>query len=524
MPEHGTCLGHHSPSPVPCARQIRKDLNKTLETLKTVARRAPKRRVQVENEPLPASKPRGYPSLSSANEPSLAPSPSASAATPVIAGATNAAAAAASAATATSTDGAFTAAAGTVAPFASVLRKQTGGVSDSGGEGSPLAHGTTVEVLPDEGNGEVLAASLFASPSSSSSMPSATAPASSVQPTIEQTTSHPVMNYRDGGTARQVDGLVNVNINEGDHKTRGSGFTAEAGGTRPPEVTLSAAEAGASPTAAAVRTTVARAAPPSKANAGAVAMPPAPPLAAAVSVTPGPDLNPAVSVKVAEANNKGTSDAAIVALSSRAKHASSTIGGGTDSSTPEVAHPAGGETATTAVNFPQGGGDNSNNSSKAPSAPVQDKRRPKKKSAARKNTIASRASGTSRGKQQLPTSGYQFEHMWRSADGKPEARLELLRAVPPSSISKIFRRTPIEVELLGGILEHLEQAFLPGLPATALRWLKDLSKGSRFGMTVSLLGEGDGRGATRELLARLEAAATAEPEDLEALRKQYLLF
>lgn len=524
MPEHGTCLDRHSRSPVLCARQIRKDLNKTLETLKTVTRRAPKRRVRVENEPLPASKPRGYPSLSSADERSLAPSPSASPATPVIAGATNAAASAASAATATSTDGAFTAAAGTVAPFASVLRKQTGGVSDGGGEGFPLAHGTTVEVLPDEGNSEVLAASSFASPSSSSSLSSATAPASSVQPTIEQITSHPVMDYRDGGTARQVDSLVNVNKNEGDHKTRGSGFTAEAGGTRPPEVTGSAAEAGASPTAAAVRTTVARAAPPSKANDGAVARPPAPPpLAAAASVTPGPDLSPAVSVKVAEANDKGTSDAAIVALSSRAKHSSSTAGGGTDS-TPEVAHPAGGETATTAVKFPQGGGDNNKNSGKAQSAPVQDKRRPKKKSAARKNDIASCASGASRGKQQPPTSGYQFEHMWRSTDGKPEARLELLRAIPPSSISKIFRRTPIEVELLGGILEHLERAFLPGLPATALRWLKALSKGSRFGMTVSLLGEGDGRGATRELLARLEAAATAEPEDLEALRKQYLLY
>ncbi|CAN0534718.1 unnamed protein product, partial [Scytosiphon promiscuus] len=57
--------------------------------------------------------------------------------------------------------------------------------------------------------------------------------------------------------------------------------------------------------------------------------------------------------------------------------------------------------------------------------------------------------------QQLPSTGYQFEHMWRSTEGSLEARLELLRAIPPSSISKIFRRTALEVELLSGILQYL---------------------------------------------------------------------
>lgn len=125
---------------------------------------------------------------------------------------------------------------------------------------------------------------------------------------------------------------------------------------------------------------------------------------------------------------------------------------------------------------------------------------------------------------QLPTTGYQFERLWRSTEGSPKARLELLRTIPPSSLSKIFRRTPLEVELLDGILERLEEALLPRRPVTALRWLKGLSKASRFGMTVALLGEGSGRAASRELLVRLEAAPSSKvnPEDVEALRKLYL--
>lgn len=122
--------------------------------------------------------------------------------------------------------------------------------------------------------------------------------------------------------------------------------------------------------------------------------------------------------------------------------------------------------------------------------------------------------------QLLPTTGYQFEHMWRSAVVTSDARLKLLRAIPPSSLVKIFRRTPLEVELLEGILEHLGVAFLPGRPVTALRWLKNLSKASRFGMTASLMGEGEGKRAVRELLGQLEASA--QLAEVEELRKQYM--
>ena len=135
------------------------------------------------------------------------------------------------------------------------------------------------------------------------------------------------------------------------------------------------------------------------------------------------------------------------------------------------------------------------------------------------------APGSATRTQQLPTTGYQFEQMWRSTAGSLESRLELLRAIPPASVPKIFRRTPLEVDLLGGILQHLGAALLPRRPTTALRWLKSLPKASRFGMTVALLGEEDGRAAMRELLVRLEATPSVkvEPEVFGALREQYLL-
>lgn len=138
---------------------------------------------------------------------------------------------------------------------------------------------------------------------------------------------------------------------------------------------------------------------------------------------------------------------------------------------------------------------------------------------------AASVAGTATQRLQLPTTGYQFEHMWRSTDGSPKARLELLRAVPPSSIAKFFRRTPIEVDLLGSVLRSIGEALLPKKPATAVRWLKSLSKASRFSMTVALLEEADGRAAVREILNRLEAAPSAkvDPNDIQALRKQFLL-
>ena len=81
------------------------------------------------------------------------------------------------------------------------------------------------------------------------------------------------------------------------------------------------------------------------------------------------------------------------------------------------------------------------------------------------------------------------------------------------------------MELLGGILQYLGAALLPRRPTTALRWLKSLPKASRFGMTVALLGEEDGRAAARELLARLEETPSVkvEPGVIDGLRGQYLL-
>lgn len=140
-------------------------------------------------------------------------------------------------------------------------------------------------------------------------------------------------------------------------------------------------------------------------------------------------------------------------------------------------------------------------------------------------STAARASGSTSRALQLPTTGYQFEHLWRSTDGSPEARLELLRGVPPSYVAKFFRRTPIEVDLLDGVLQNLGKAFLPKRPGTALRWLKSLAKASRFGMTVALLGETDGPAAVREVLTRLEAAppSKVDPQEIDAMRKTYLL-
>lgn len=116
-----------------------------------------------------------------------------------------------------------------------------------------------------------------------------------------------------------------------------------------------------------------------------------------------------------------------------------------------------------------------------------------------------------------PATVYQLEYAWRSAAGT-EARVDLLRSIPPPSISKLFRRTPLDVELLESILEHLGPAFLPEQPRTAMTWLRNLSKASRFSMTVSLMGEGEGRRAVRELLTKLSADNV---EGVEDMRRQY---
>ena len=116
-------------------RQIRKDLSKTLETLKTVVRRAPKRRVKVEGMPLPASKPRGFCQSRKNDEASRHAHRD-----PVIANASGAA-------TATSADAPATTDEGTFAPFSSVLRGEDG--NRGGDNGSRVAR-TTFEELPEE--------------------------------------------------------------------------------------------------------------------------------------------------------------------------------------------------------------------------------------------------------------------------------------------------------------------------------------------------------------------------------------
>ncbi len=156
---------------------------------------------------------------------------------------------------------------------------------------------------------------------------------------------------------------------------------------------------------------------------------------------------------------------------------------------------------------------------------VTETSRPEREPQQMRPSNAARASGSTSQTFQLPTTGYQFEHLWRGTEGLPEARLELLRGVPPSSVAKFFRRTPIEVDLLGGVLQNLGEAFLPKRPGTAFRWLKSLSKASRFGMTIALLGETDGHAAVREVLTRLETAPPSKvnPQEIGVMRKTYLL-
>lgn len=140
----------------------------------------------------------------------------------------------------------------------------------------------------------------------------------------------------------------------------------------------------------------------------------------------------------------------------------------------------------------------------------------------RKHPNAPAVSADKRKSSQAPVTGYQLEHMWRSTSSSDE-RVKLLQSIPPKSVSKMFRQTPLELELLEGIIGHLNQAFLPDRPTTALRWLKSLSKASRFAMTMSLMGEGKGRGAVREILERLRnVSQDADVEEIEDMRRQYM--
>lgn len=370
----------------------------------------------------------------------------------------------------------------TVAPFSSVLRETAHGRTDDT-TGARVAR-TFVEELPDEVGAP--AALLPASGSTNA----ASSAQDIVLPVAPSAAAPPEDRAADVTTSASP-----VAVGGGQDTGSAVGVTA-VGSALPPEVTGSLSHESRVATGAATAAPVAvtRAAPSETEN---VKPPPA-------VVAPGPCPAPS---KVLEADSDQSERLSVA--DARTKYAQGTaLQNGNIS--PEVAHPARGETAA------------------LPSVKSA-KQKPKKTSAPTHKRPTAAASATAPGAvpqtQQLPTTGYQFEQMWRSTEGSPEARLELLRAVPPSSVSKIFRRTPLEVDLLGGILQRLAEAFLPRRPSTALRWLKNLSKASRFGMTVALLGEGDGRAAVRELLVRLEASPSAktELEEVEALRKLYAL-
>lgn len=456
--------------------QVRKDLSKTLETLKTVVRRAPKRPVKVESAPLPAPKPRSYPPPIKTGEQSLLPGRQASSLDDRTNGAVSA----------TETSAPVTGSQEeTTAPFSSVLRGDRD--KHANGEGNVFSYQarTIVEELPEEAEG-----------SSSPPAPSTT-PAAPTNPAAASGRASPSTSDsaapREDRAAETAPGSSGV---DGEAAAGLSTKAADTGVARPAasEAAPAGDDARRSPEAAAV----------------AVA-------AAGGEAGPG---RPAVSPAAAE-SEEADADA------KQAGSAGGAAGGGGGDSIGDAPRDSLGETAAPSAPPPLKDNGTTEAKDKAapppPSPPPLPTARPS--SAADSTTRCPPGSTATPQALQLPTTGYQFELMWRSAEGSPEARLELLRAVPPSSVAKFFRRTPIEVDLLGGVLRDLGGAFLPRKPATALRWLKSLSKACRFGMTVALLGEADGRAAAREVLTRLEAAppAKVDPRDVDVLRKQFLV-
>lgn len=428
--------------------QVRKDLSKTLETLKTVVRRAPKRQVKVGSVPLPAPKPRGYSPPSIPDEGGLRAS--------LPARPDSAVDNAVGAVSATNTNASVTGSKHTAAPFSSVLRKSAD--KRANGETNVYSYQarTTVEELPEEA--EVALSTPPPTPATRTNAVSSeqVLPPASIAPTPQEEREADAVPGSSGGIDRRSAGVVRA---------------------VPSEITQSAA-----------------------------ALPP--PNAADIAGVETDPVRPAISTAaVSEQGFSGLSLVDVVGLKASKTEVASGDDSGSVSQEPD---PMEGKASSPLLN--------GKTEPKKISAPIQTSQQ------VRPSTAASASSATTQALQQ-PTSGYQFEHMWRSTDGSPEARLELLRAVPPSTIAKLFRRTPIEVDLLGGILQDLGEAFLPRRPATALRWLKSLSKSSRFGMTVALLGEAEGRAAAREVLTRLEAAppAKVDPQDIGVLRKQFLL-
>lgn len=419
--------------------QVRKDLSKTLETLKTVVRRAPKKQVKVESAPLPAPKPRGYSPPSIPDEGSLRASNPASpdpAVNNVV-----------SAVSATNFNAAVTGSKDTAAPFCSVLHESTG--KRVNGETNVYSYQarTTVEELPEE---EELALS-----------GPAPAPATSTNAVSSGQVLPPASIVETAQEERKVNAIPGSS--EGiDRCSAGMAKDVPSETTPPP-------------------------------NGADIGIDPVPP-----------------AITTAAVSGQRSCGLSVVSVGAETKGQTEVASDNISSSGAQEPHPVEGKAPSPLLDGETEPG--------ATSAPIQTSRK------VLQSTAASASSSTTQSLEQ-PTTGYQFEHMWRSTDRSPEARLELLRTVPPSSIAKLFKRTPIEVDLLGGILQDLGKAFLPRRPATALRWLKSLSKASRFSMTIALLGETEGRAAAREVLKRLEAAppAKVDPQDVNALRKQFLL-
>ncbi|CAM9280418.1 unnamed protein product [Scytosiphon promiscuus] len=440
----------------PSSKQVRKDLSKTLETLKAVMRRAPKSQVKVESAPLPAPKPRDYSGTTEADEQDFAPSLPARPC-PVTDNP-------ASVISATNENAPVAEDEDTPAPYSSVLRND----ARANGETNLYSYQarTTVEELPEEAGATALR--------------SQTAPANAVSPGhASPSPVVPVSAPCEKGRATGADFCQSVD------RRAAVGHAAE---------TLSASE-----TRAALLETI------------------------GTKISTGPSATE-------NAAGDGLTDLPNVPAVGTAKASKQRL--------PERPRPSDGPQQG---NKREGAGSNNRAVYKEGQPKAQENGQPSLKSEAEEErqgvsaptrtpqrvqpSTSAPVAGTTTQRLQLPTTGYQFEHMWRSTDGSPEARLELLRLVPPSSVSKFFRRTPIEVDLLGSILQSVGEAFLPKKPATAARWLKSLSKASRFSMTVALLGEADGRAAVREILCRLEKAPSAkvDPNDIRALREQYLL-
>lgn len=428
--------------------QIRKEIGKTTETLKTIARRAPKQRIKVESEPLPAPKPRSSTEQSKRHvplDPMLPEANSKQVQNPVNESDS------ADQCTMDSSKGLLVAAPPCDTLCSPGYPSTRGDGERSCSEESPKDGGTGTSV---EGAGiERRDLSSQRGPSQASSKDAAI---STKQDKVMGAVSPPCAQGREFS--------ANAPLGEAARSTSPS---------TPPEVTP------ANPLVPGALTTTGRV---------------IEEMGPAGATTEGANCNEAAKVPDAD----GCEQIAESSVPSSDSHSAS----------PESMHPI------NVVSLPSSRGISTEASSSKP----QHTSKPRM----RKHPNAPVVSADKRKSSQAPVTGYQVEHMWRSASSSDE-KVKLLESIPPKSVSKMFRQTPLELELLEGILGHLNQAFLPDRPTTALRWLKSLSKASRFAMTMSLMGEGKGRGAVRELLERLRnVSQDAHVEEIEDMRRQYL--